>query len=314
MSKENTEGKSLYQLNDGEWNIPQLRHALDEILPRNSFFEDFMVEHDFPRIGLRSMSLNARSIFQRGSTVRRILLAMEDRTERLLIKKRLVRSNADLERFGYVIAHDLQEPLRTVGSYTQLLSRRYQGKLDAEADKFIQFVNDGILRMQSMIRDLLTYSQVGTADTVMEQVDAEVTLEEALRSLQAAVEENSASVDHRGLPTIQYNSRQLIQVFQNLIGNALKYRSKESPQIRISAVRGLREWIFSVQDNGIGFEAVFAEQIFSVFKRLHGRKYAGTGIGLAICQRVIERYGGRIWAESEPGVGSTFHFTVPAEA
>ncbi|MBC7927242.1 MAG: PAS domain-containing protein [Bryobacteraceae bacterium] len=312
LTRETTEGRLLYELEDTEWNIPQLRHALEEILPRNSFFQDFMVEHHFPRIGIRSLSLNARRIFQRGQKVRRILLAMEDLTERVAIENKLVRSNADLERFGYIIAHDLQEPLRTIGIYAQLIVKRYRGALDADADQFLHFVDDGVLRMQALIRDLLTYSQAGAEDRIVEEVNVEKALKEALLSLKASVEECNALVNHSDLPTIQYSSRHLAQVFQNLIGNALKYRSSQPPQIAVSAARGQREWIFSIKDNGIGFESSAATHIFDVFKRLHGREYAGTGIGLAICHRIVDRYGGRIWAESEPGVGSSFHFTIPA--
>ena len=312
VGKDKSEGSLLYQFNDGQWDIPRLRHLLEEVLPKNGFFEDFEVEHDFPRIGFRSMSLNARRILLQGRSTQKILLAIEDATERKRAEKQLLRSNADLDHFGHVIAHDLQEPIRTIGTYTQLIHCRYRGKLDSEADQFMRFIQEGAVRAQTMIQDLLAYSQAGTTEKAsLEPISSESALQEALSNLQAAIQDSGASIIQNSLPMISYSSRFLTQVLQNLIGNAIKYRREEPPQIQIQATRREGEWVFSVRDNGIGFDQQYAENIFGMFKRLEGRQYAGTGIGLAICQRIVERFGGRIWAESARGIGSTFYFTIP---
>jgi light-regulated signal transduction histidine kinase (bacteriophytochrome) len=224
----------------------------------------------------------------------------------------LGRSNAELEQFAYVASHDLQEPLRMVASYTQLLARRYRGKLDSEADEFIGFAVDGATRMQTLIRDLLSYSRVMTQGHSLQPADATVACDMARRNLQKSIEESGATVSVGLLPTVHADATQLTQLFQNLIGNALKYCKERAPQIRVDAKVGDEAWLFSVQDNGIGIEPQYFERIFQMFQRLHTREeYSGTGIGLAICRRIVERHGGRIWVESEPGRGSTFHFAIP---
>jgi len=224
----------------------------------------------------------------------------------------LARSNADLQQFAYVASHDLQEPLRMVASYTQLLARRYKGKLDSDADKFIGYAVDGAIRMQRLINDLLTYSRVTAQDKVFEPVDCNGLLEEALSNLRVTVEENRAVVTHDPLPTVMADGGQLGQLFQNLIGNAIKFRGKEPPQVYVSAERRTGEWLFSVRDNGIGVDPQYAERIFVIFQRLHNREeYPGTGIGLALCKKIVERHGGRIWVASQTGQGTTFHFTLP---
>ncbi len=224
----------------------------------------------------------------------------------------LARSNADLQQFAYVASHDLKEPLRMVASYTQLLARRYKGKLDSDADEFIRYAVDGANRMQSLINDLLAYSRVTVQDKLFEEVDCNGVLEEVLSDLRVAVEESRAVVTRDPLPAVMADRVQLGQLFQNLIGNAVKFHGEESPRVHVSVERRPAEWLFSVRDNGVGLDPEYAERIFVIFQRLHNREeYLGTGIGLAICKKIVERHGGRIWVVSQMGQGATFHFTLP---
>jgi PAS domain S-box-containing protein len=224
----------------------------------------------------------------------------------------LNRSNEELGQFAYIASHDLQEPLRMVASYTQLLSRRYKGKLDADADEFIAFAVDGASRMQRLIQDLLTYSRVGTKGQDLLDVSSEEALQQALINLRSAIEDSGALVTHGPLPAVLADEMQLIQLFQNLVGNAIKYQSPGIPKVHISAARnGANKWIFSVKDNGLGIDRQYFEKIFGMFQRLHKREeFAGTGIGLAICKKIVERHGGSISVQSEPGHGSTFQFAL----
>jgi light-regulated signal transduction histidine kinase (bacteriophytochrome) len=222
------------------------------------------------------------------------------------------RSNSELELFAYVASHDLQEPLRMVTSFTQLLEKRYKNKLDKDADEFIEFILDGATRMQSMINDLLQYSRVGTRSKPFKLTDFESVFGQSLVNLKIAIDENNAIITHDPLPTLMADSMQMIEVFQNLISNAIKFRSKESPQVHVSALKKRNEWVFSVRDNGIGIAPEFFDKLFIIFQRLHSRsEYPGTGIGLAVCKKIVERHGGKIWVESEPDKGSTFYFSIP---
>jgi signal transduction histidine kinase len=241
-------------------------------------------------------------------------LAERKRAEETLARQaqELARSNAELEQFAYVISHDLQEPLRMVASYVQLLARRYKGKLDSDADDFIAFAVDGATRMQRMINDLLAYSRVNTRGKPFEPTDCEVVFNNVLTNLQMTIVENDAMVTHAPLPVVVADKTQLMQLFQNLIGNAIKYRSDRPPQVHVEAERREGEWLLAVRDNGIGIDPKHFTRIFVIFQRLYGQEeYPGTGIGLAICRKIVERHGGSIWVESEPGKGSTFYFTLP---
>ena len=224
----------------------------------------------------------------------------------------LKRSNSELEQFAYVASHDLQEPLRMVSSYTQLLGRRYGDKLDADAKEFMAYIVDAAARMKQLIEDLLAYSRVGTKGKDFKPVPLDRPLARAIGNLKAAIDESGAQVTHDPLPTLAADEVQLAQLFQNLMGNALKFRSASAPRIHIGASERSDLFELQVRDNGIGIEPQYFERIFMVFQRLHDKgQYAGTGIGLAICKKVVDRHGGRIWVESTPGEGSAFKFTLP---
>jgi PAS domain S-box-containing protein len=249
-----------------------------------------------------------------------VTAAIRDITERKKSEEHLVktvgelkRSNDELQQFAYVSSHDLQEPLRMVASYTQLLAGRYKGRLDSDADEFIAFAVDGCNRMQGLIKDLLAYSRAGTNGKALREISGEKALKEALANLRAMIEQSGAVVTHDSLPALRTDETQLTQVFQNLVGNAIKYHGAEVPHVHISATKNDdREWIFSVRDNGLGIDPQYFERIFILFQRLHGRdEFEGTGIGLAICKKILERLGGRIWVESQPEKGSTFYFALP---
>ena len=225
----------------------------------------------------------------------------------------LARSNRDLEQFAYVASHDLQEPLRMVAAYTQLLAERYRGRLDEDADKYIGYAVEGAQRMQALIQDLLAFSRIGRNGKDHPSTSCNASVETALQNLRAAIQESGAEVTHGELPVVSADRAQLVQLFQNLIGNAIKFRGKETPRISVSAEKVGADWVFAVSDNGLGIAAEHAEVIFMIFQRLHTRaEYPGNGVGLAICKKIVEQHGGRIWVESQAGRGSTFKFTFPA--
>jgi light-regulated signal transduction histidine kinase (bacteriophytochrome) len=226
----------------------------------------------------------------------------------------LDRSNKDLQQFASIASHDLQEPLRMVARYTQLLAERYEGQLDEKARQYIGHAVDGAVRMQRLVNDLLTYSRVGTRGNPMESTDSHSILGEAITNLAATIEESKAIMTIDELPMVRADASQLVQVFQNLLANAIKFRGGDIPRIHVSVRDEKHEWVFSVRDNGIGIDRQYAGKIFMIFQRLHTQQeYPGTGIGLAVCKRIVERHGGRIWFESEPGKGSTFSFAIPKQ-
>lgn len=236
------------------------------------------------------------------------------RAENELAKRaeELASSNKELDRFVLIASHDLQEPLRRAKNYAQLLEQRYKGRLDEKADKFIEYMVDGVERMQNLVRDLLAYSRLGKADLPFERVDLMKVARSAMQDLEAVIQENNATITYGDLPVVMANPAQIEQLMQNLLTNALKFRGDAPPVIGIIAEKKQHEWQVAVKDNGIGILPEYSEKIFQIFERLHDRKeYSGTGIGLAICKKIVERHGGRIWMRSVVGEGSIFYFTLP---
>jgi len=245
-------------------------------------------------------------------SVRRAIEERDLRDENRRTQEELARSNRDLEQFAYVASHDLQEPLRMVATYTQLLAERYQGKLDENADKYIHYAVEGALRMQTLVKDLLAFSRVGRKQETLRETDCNLVVRNVLANLQALIQETGARIDYEALPVLVADPSELLQLFQNLIGNAIKFRGAEPPEICITARKEKKEWLVSIKDNGIGIEPQHVEDVFVIFKRLHTREeYPGSGIGLAICKKIVEHNQGHIWVESQPGMGSTFQFTWP---
>jgi PAS domain S-box-containing protein len=242
-----------------------------------------------------------------------VLASVVDIGPRKRAEEELRRSNHELEQFAYVASHDLQEPLRTVASFVQLLARRYRDRLDTDAMEFIDFAVGGVTRMQRLIEDLLRFSRVGTQGAPLAAVDSEAVVRTVIENLRAAIDESGATIETGRLPRVLADPRQVEQLLTNLVGNAIKFRGAEPPRVRLDAHEDGRRWRFTVSDNGIGIEPQYFDRIFVIFQRLHGRDdYPGTGVGLAICKKIVERHGGRIWVESAPGAGATFIFTLPA--
>jgi PAS domain S-box-containing protein len=280
--------------------IPVL--ASDKVVAVIAFYHTEIREKDVRLIGLVSaVAAQVGTLIQRRRTEEALQRHAED----------LARSNAELEQFAYVASHDLQEPLRMVASYTQLLAKRYGDKLDGDAHEFIDFAVEGVTRMQQLIHDLLAFSRVGTRGEPFQPTSLDAVLDRVLRDIEPAVEACGAQITREPLPVVNVDAAQLYQVFQNLIVNALKFRGSEPPQVRISVAREKESWVIAVTDNGIGIAEEYFPRIWALFQRLHSRaEYPGTGIGLSICKKIVERHGGRIWVESEPGHGSTFFFTL----
>jgi len=312
VSEKETKGQVIFDLGNRQWDLPELRRLLSEVLSQSKAVRDFRMEHIFPDIGRKIMLLGAREVAHEKDQKPLILLAIDDITES---KDLLLKINEDLKHIAYATSHDLQEPLRMVVSNTQLLARNYKGKLDALADQFIGYAVEGALRMETLLKDLREYWAVN--EQWLEHpvpVDCNRVCEETLQVLKATIQESGASVTHEQLPTVMAEEVPMRLLFQNLIGNAIKYRrSGEPARIHIGARRKDGLWRFSVADNGIGIEAEHLNTIFAPFKRLHAlAEYPGSGMGLTICKKILERSGGQIWVESTYGQGSTFFFTLPA--
>ncbi len=310
-----TEDRLIYDLGEGQWNIPTLRELLDNILPAHSTFRDFEVVHEFARVGRKVMLLNAREVFDANAQARTILLAIEDTTDRKRTEDALKATNAELQNFAYALTHDLQEPVRMVVNFTQLLAREHDGKLGQPSDQFIAYSVEGALRIEALLKALLTYWETTEqGQDSFGPVDCNEVLAKTLTNLHAVITKSGANVSSEPLPTVVAEQVMLMQVFQNLIANSIKYRGEKAPRIHVAAHKDAEEWLFSVRDNGIGIDPPDAERVFGMFKRLHGPDIPGAGIGLALCKKVIERHGGRIWVESEAGKGATFKFTIPARS
>lgn len=310
VTAEMTEGECLYHLGNGQWDIPQLRLLLEEILPREKALVNFELTHDFPFLGRRVMLLNGCKLVREGYPGELILLAIEDITARKNIEEELLRSNEDSQRFAYVAAHDLRSPLNTSMVLLHLLDR--DAALQEEHRKILSMARDGLQRLHGLMGDILTYSQLGGAQNVPAVIPLQEPLDIALTNLKSELDATGAQVQCGPLPSVTGDRSLLGLVFQNLISNALKFRrATEPPDIQVGILRGPEEWTVSIADNGRGFDPQYAQEIFLPFKRLHGMEIPGSGIGLATCKRIVDRLGGRIWAEATPGRGATFYFTLP---
>jgi PAS domain S-box-containing protein len=255
------------------------------------------------------VSYNATVLREPDGSVSGVLGSARDITELMGVEEELTRSNQELQQFAYLVSHDLKEPLRAVESGLEQLSRSYEGNPEAEA--VVMHTLDGVSRMQGLINGLLAYSSVGAAGEDLELIESEAAVKRALSNLEVSIKESGAVVTQDPLPKVMADRMELGQVFQNLIGNGIKFRGRQPPRVHISAEKQPNEWLFSVRDNGVGIEAEDVDRIFQAFQRVHrDGKYAGSGIGLAICKKIIDRHGGRIWAESQPGKGSKFYFTI----
>ncbi|MBA3938540.1 MAG: PAS domain-containing protein, partial [Planctomycetes bacterium] len=320
VGRTETIGRLVYDLGNGQWNIPELRRLLEDILPNNSTFDDFEVTHDFAKIGPMTMLLNARRLEGGDDNARLIVLVIADITARARASLALqdtaveqLRSNAELEQFAAVASHDLQEPLRMMASYIGLLQARYAPLFDERAREYMANVTNGAKRLTGMIDAILTYSRLGQEDSGVTDIDSAYALRNALANLESKIAVAHAIITHDPLPIVQANREQLTQLFQNLLGNSVKYGSPQRPPlIRVSASEKPQEWVFAIVDNGIGMAEEDFTRIFEPFTRVHTKgKVQGSGIGLATCKKIVDHHRGRIWVESKLGVGSTFFFSLP---
>jgi light-regulated signal transduction histidine kinase (bacteriophytochrome) len=292
--------RQLALLMQGMWRLVQRRRTQRELDRHREHLEQ-LVEERTGELARANESLRAE-IEERAEIQRQLNRTVAE----------LERSNTELEQFAYVASHDLQEPLRMVASYVQLLERRYADKLDDDAREFVAFAVDGATRMKRLINDMLTFSRVGTRARPFKPTDLNAVVDMVLANLKPTIEEQGATVNCEALPTVECDEMQLVQLLQNLVANGIKFRGDDPPEVNIGVEVGDDEWVLTVRDNGIGIEPQYYKRIFVIFQRLHGKKeYTGTGIGLAVCKKIVERHGGRIWVESEPGKGAAFKFTLP---
>jgi signal transduction histidine kinase len=308
---EQTENCFIYDLQEGAWNIPSLRVALEEILPQQNSFEDFEVTHDFPGLGQRVVILSGSKLWREGNHAMMIVLVMEDITIRKKVEEELLRSNEDLQRFAYVAAHDLRTPLAAALGAAEILSMRIRGRLDEMENKMLAISIDSMKRIATLMKDILSYSVAQAELKTNHVISLSEPLQIALDNLCDEIRTSGAIIHYEGLPTISVDRTQLVLIFQNIIGNAIKYRSMDRiPDIKISALKQGPLWLISIADNGEGFYPEQANQIFYAFARLQTTKQ-GSGIGLTTCKRIVERMNGNIWAESIKDQGSVFYFTLP---
>jgi signal transduction histidine kinase len=312
VTPSDTEGQFLYQIGNGQWDIPELCALLTDVLPKERAMENFDVTRDFPLLGRRVMSMNARRISRPDAPNELILLAIEDITIRKRIEEELLHSNEDAQRFALVAAHDLRAPLNSAVMLLQFLSGKTKSGLDTEDRHLLAMATGGLQRLQSLMSDILSSSQQGSSQPTV-AISLQDPLQTALTNLRDELEGAGAQIDFCALPSVRANHSQLSLVFQNLIGNAVKFRSDKPLRVVLGAIRENGRYVVSVADNGQGFDPRFADEIFLPFARLHGYETPGSGIGLTTCKRIIERMGGCIWAEGAPGEGATFYFTLPGE-
>lgn len=312
VSREDTEEKFIYDIGNGQWNIPELKILLEDILPNQNAFENFEVSHDFPDLGRRVMLLNARKIWRRQNHTTRVLLAFEDITDRKHAENELLRSNEDLQSFAYVAAHDMRNPLGAALNISKFLSDRLESKLDSKEKEMFSFAISSMEHLNQLLTDILSFSEVSNSQKEQTLVPFNEALQIALTNLNEQINKDSAIITVNSLPDIHCDRTLTTLVLQNLIGNALKYKRELPPRIFIDAIQENNVWVISIEDNGEGFSQDLAEKIFEPFRRVTASKEAGSGIGLATCKKIVERMGGKVWANSAPNQGSTFFFTIPA--
>ncbi len=321
-----TEGRTLYELSAGQWDTPARRLLLEEVIPRDGQLRDFEVEHDFPQLGRRTMLLNARRVSQAGGTGQRILLAVEDVTEKYQAREearrlreeledRVRQRTAELEAFSYSVSHDLRSPLRAIDGFARILLEEYAPNLPAEGQEYVRDIRRNAQKMGQLIDDLLAFSRLGRQPLQRRGVASVALINDVLEDLRPERVSRRIEVVVGDLPICQADPALLKQVWANLLGNAFKYTRKHDPaRVEVGCMEQDGERVFFVRDNGAGFDMRYAGKLFGVFQRLHkAADYDGTGVGLAIVQRVVHRHGGRVWAEAAVNRGATFYFTIPAD-
>ena len=327
VTPEDAGGKLIYDLGNRQWNIPKLQLLLEEVIPRDNQFQNFEVEHEFPTIGRRTMLLNARQIYRKGIGAQMILLAIEDITERKKAEEEIKKLNVDLEHrafeleaaykeletFSYSISHDLRNPLLVIGGFSRVLLERYSNHLDAKGQQFLSMIHSNTQKMLQLIDDLLTFSRSEHQQMKPSDIDMGELAKAVFKELRSIIPEQTLRLDIKTLPSARGDRSMIRQVFANLLSNAIKFtRPKGAGVIQIGCMVKENQNIYCVKDNGVGFDMRYVDELFGVFQRRHNvDEFEGTGIGLAIVQRIIQRHGGQVWAEGEVNKGATFYFTLP---